>query len=175
MKKPFRSLLAVAALVIGAWRPWRILARFEISERSMSPTLEPGDYVITRRAAHRLARGDVVFLAAGSRYLVKRIVGLPGERVVIDAGILSIDHQPLDEPWWSGASRPDGAWDLPQNGYFVLGDNRSASRDDSRARGPIMRDTIDSVVIARYWPVGRMGRITGSSRLWSDDTRPPGR
>ena len=135
------------------------------------PTLEDGDYLITRRryshpcASHALTRstaglgrGDIiVFPDEGARYLVKRIVGLPDERVVISGGVVTINGRTLAEPWWHGATTPDGAWEGSPDGYFVMGDNRSASSDDSRSRGSIPATSIDSVVIGRYWPPDRIG------------------
>lgn len=175
MKPLRRSILTAATIAAVALRPWR-LSRFEVAERSMSPTLEDGDYLITRRryshpcASHALTRstaglgrGDIiVFPDEGARYLVKRIVGLPDERVVISGGVVTINGRTLAEPWWHGATTPDGAWEGSPDGYFVMGDNRSASSHDSRSRGSIPATSIDSVVIGRYWPPDRIGRIRGT-------------
>ena len=127
----------------------------------MEPLLAPGDYLLTRliRNGRVPGRGDIVVFRSGPRYLLKRVIGLPGETVSVAAGVLVIDGTPLDEPWWSAATRPDGHWPVPPDSWFVLGDNRADSANDSRSSGPIDRDGIDSVVVARYWPLRRARRL----------------
>ena len=132
------------------------IARFEIADHSMSPALQPGDYVLTRRPGRRVRRHSIVVVMASGRYLVKRIVGLGGERVRIVGGVIMIDEIPYDDPYWSGATRPDGEWAVPLDDVFVLGDNRVTSSSDSRHVGVMSRSDIASVVIGRYWPWRRV-------------------
>ena len=121
----------------------------------MAPLLEPGDYLIAGRVVRHIARGDIVVFRAGDRYLIKRVIGLPGERVRIESGVLTIDGMVFTEPWWSAATRPDGQWPVPADSWFVLGDNRPHSAQDSRYSGPIDREALHSIVIARYRPIRR--------------------
>ena len=110
----------------------------------MAPLLHPGQVLVVNRGAYRTPdgagpqRGDIVVFRRGApgneEYLVKRVIGLPGDLVRIDAGRVFVNGTQLDEPYvldtddysyppQSGPARvPDGA-------YFVLGDNRPASTD----------------------------------------------
>lgn len=127
----------------------------------MAPLLAPGDYLLTRltRTGRELRRGEIVVFRSDDRYLVKRVIGLPGETVSVKAGVLMIDGTPLEEPWWSAATRPDGRWPVPADSFFVLGDNRTDSAHDSRWSGPITAEAIHSVAVARYWPLRRVRRF----------------
>lgn len=103
---------------------------------SMRPALEPGDLLLTTRVhrATAVRRGDVVVFASRERggILVKRIVGLPGERVEIDGGLVRVDGATLAEPYARPSGAYRGTFSVPEDGYLVLGDAREAS-DDARS------------------------------------------
>jgi signal peptidase I len=108
----------------------------------MSPAMTPGDRFLARRL-RRPRRGRLVFFPHPSRpdfWLAKRIVGLPGETVVIDGGV-SIDGRPLDEPWTTEATSPPGTWTVPGGHMFVLSDARHRTQADSRSMGPVPTDS----------------------------------
>jgi len=139
--------------------------RYEIVERSMRPTLEPGDYVVAVPHGDYL-RGQIVVFPGPSGdgfELVKRVVGLPGENVVISNGQVHINGAILPERWANGPTWPDGEWQLTDSEVFLLGDNRPLSTSDSRTLGPIRIDAIGWRVVARYWPPLKMGRITNEA------------
>jgi signal peptidase I len=99
----------------------------------MAPTLTDGQLVLTRslRPAHAVGRGDLVVLDSPvepDQHVVKRVVGLPGEKVTFDAGRVSIDGRPLPEPYAS-PSVFSGEYDVPPRHFLVLGDNRDVSSD----------------------------------------------
>ena len=127
----------------------------------MAPLLAPGDYLITRLLQPGSAprRGDLVVYRNGDRFLIKRVIGLPGESVTIEGGVLMIDRKPFAEPWWSAATRPDGAWTVPPDSWFVLGDNRPDSAGDSRSAGPIGTAALHSIAVARYRPLRKIRRL----------------
>ena len=120
---------------------------------SMAPTFEPGAHIFCLPIASPLERGDVVLLDDRSEeFALKRIVGMPGETGHIWRGYVCINRVMLREPYLSKFSFtcPDersGAYSfqLANNQYFVLGDNRLCSRD-SRAYGPVNREQIKSRV-----------------------------
>ncbi len=152
-----------AGLVVGLGSTVlrRTYSRFEIAEHSMSPALVPGDFVIVSRAdAPR--RGDIIVFPHPDRpafHLVKRVVAIGNEQVAIANGQVHVDGNVLAEPWADGPTLGDGHWHLSPTEVFVLGDRRSESRDDGRAIGPLPAAAVTGRVVARYWPLHRLGRI----------------
>lgn len=108
---------------------------------SMEPTLHPGALAVTRalRSGTRLRRGDLVVADSGELgvRIVKRIIGLPGERVTVDGGVVRIDGQPLYEPY-AARSLYRGEFMVPALHYFVLGDNRDVSSDSRSWESPYL-------------------------------------
>lgn len=142
--------------------------RFVVRGDSMAPTLSDGDYVLVSRLAYRLgppARGDVVVVqaawGAGPEYL-KRVVGLPGEAVRYEDGVLWVENAAVPEPYLSLPSLPieDGplSWRLGNDECLVFGDNRARSVD-SRRYGPVTRDALVGRAYYRYWPPATRGRV----------------
>ncbi len=139
---------------------------------SMFATLDDNDYLIANKIDYRLhapQRGDIIILrppSDNSKDFIKRIIALPGERILISHGIVYINGHKLDEPYlpeawtqldtWGG---PDGMV-VPPNAYFVMGDNRNRSQD-SRIFGFIGRDRIDGRAWFRIWPLNHFGGIYG--------------
>ena len=149
MRLPRIGAALGAVLVIGGLARQRI-ARFEVAEASMAPTLEPGEWILATRLA-RPVRGDVVIYPLGDLELVKRVVGLPGEVVTIAGGQVHIDGVTIAEPWADGPTLPDGEWKLGDE-LFCLGDARARSAGDSRQVGPVPLDQAAWRVRAVYWP-----------------------
>jgi len=149
------TLLAAAALR-------GVLRRFEVKEASMSPTLEPGDWIVAKRRTGPLRRGDIVVFtdpAGTGMNLVKRVIGVPGELIGIENGRVTVNGAVLADRWANGVTEPDGAWTVPEGHIWVLGDNRPLSRSDGRLFGPISDDAAHWQVVARYWPTTRAGMI----------------
>ncbi len=140
---------------------------------SMYATLDDNDYLIANKIDYRLhapQRGDIIILRPptnNSLDFIKRVIALPGERLLIRDGIVYINGHKLDEPYlpeaWTTLNNPppwsvgDGAV-IPPNEYFVMGDNRNRSQD-SRIFGPISRDRIDGRAWFRIWPLNHFGNI----------------
>ena len=140
---------------------------------SMWATLDDNDYLIANKIDYRLhapLRGDIIILRPptdNSKDFIKRVIGLPGERVLIRSGVVYINGRKLDESsylpeawiyltdWPPG--NPNGQVMAP-NQYFVMGDNRNRSQD-SRIFGPITRDRIDGRAWFRIWPLDHFGGI----------------
>ncbi len=127
-----------------------------IGGSSMEPTLKNGQKVWVSNYPGKTnpERGDIVAFKDEKLVNVKRVIGLPGEKVIIREGSVYIANQAetqgkkLDEPYLAPgtATGPDGEYAVPAGRYFVLGDNRGHSRD-SRQIGCIPRESI-------------MGRVT---------------
>lgn len=115
---------------------------------------------------NRPERGDIIVLhpptASGQPY-IKRVIGLPGERVAFREGLVFINGQALTEPYIQGAvtSCFHGPWcsmTVPKDAVFVLGDNRQDSTD-SRVFGTITYDHIIGQAVFSNWPLETMGPV----------------
>jgi signal peptidase I len=147
-RRPSRTLVRAAIIVVVSvvtfgW----VLRPIRAYGPSMQPTYRDGGLYLVNRLAYLAGeprRGDVVAIRlAGPRVLfVKRVLGLPGERVRIDAGIVHVDEKPLDEPYVVHRA----AWvmrekRLGNREYFVAGDNRGMPIDQHDL-GTVSRDRI---------------------------------
>lgn len=131
--------------------------RFSIASVSMEPTLPVGDTVWALRRFRSPERGDLVaFENGGGVPLVKRIVGMPGERIESIDGVVHVNRGALDESVWTGVTvetEDFGPVVLGADEYFVMGDNRSHSID-SRHYGPIVEEQLAYFVLAGGQSVG---------------------
>ncbi len=139
---------------------------------SMYATLDDNDYLIANKIDYRLhppQRGDIIILRPptdNSKDFIKRVIALPGEKLLIRDGFVYINGRKLDEPylpeaWTTLNNWPANGTDgmvIPANEYFVMGDNRNRSQD-SRIFGPISRDRIDGKAWFRIWPLDSFGSI----------------
>ena len=157
------TLLLAFVLFIGINA---LSARIRVESISMLPTLSPGNFVVVNKISYRLgdpARGDiVVFRLPGdtSQRFIKRLVGLPGERVEIRAGNVYIDGRQIEEPYLQVSTRRGGTWDVPEGAIFVMGDNRNNS-SDSRVWGVVPLDNIVGKALFVYWPPAKWGTLGG--------------
>jgi signal peptidase I len=151
---------------------------------SMYATLDDNDYLIANKIDYRLhppQRGDIIILRPptdNSKDFIKRVIALPGEKLLIRDGIVYINGHKLDEPYlpeaWTTLNNPapwsvgDGAV-IPANDYFVMGDNRNRSQD-SRIFGPISRDRIDGRAWFRIWPLDHFGNIYSQEPMLETST-----
>ena len=145
-------------LVLGLIGAAFFLRAPQVLGLSMEPRIHSGEFVLINTLAYRLGtirRGDIVAFRHESptpQTYLKRVVGLPGDRVSIDRGDVSIDGKPLEERYVryrDAESR--AAVVVPTDGLYVLGDNR-ANSDDSRNWGILpARDVIGKAVVA-LWP-----------------------
>jgi signal peptidase I len=139
------------------------------------PFLNPGDDP-ERDVFHGPERGDVIILEdprnpAGDR-LVKRVIGLPGEKIEIVNGVVFIDGRQLHEPYiteaWTGSAPPQR---IPADQYFVMGDNRKNS-EDSRYFGLVPRDLVIGKSMISFWPRDKfLSRPSESPTLDENVTR----
>lgn len=153
-------MIGVAA--IGAATAGGMSRRFAVVDDSMRPTFEPDDWVIAQRRRGVPARGDVVIFTHPSypdRFLLKRVIGLPGERVTAKHGQTYINDRMLADPWGDGPICADLEARVPAGTLWVLGDNRCGSSVDSRVLDAVPIEDVSWKVVARYWPPSRAGRI----------------
>ena len=162
------TVLGAGALALGALATAALAARrarlepMLVKGGSMRPTLDPGHRIAVAPLLRPPARGDLVVLARpGNLEVVKRVVGLPGERVRLSAGRLEVDGREVPEPYLAGLGPGPGAGGLDLRlgpaEYLVLGDHRAASTD-GRDFGPVGADALVGRVRFAYWPPRRQRR-----------------
>jgi signal peptidase I len=160
--------LVVAAVIFLAVN--LVTARIRVEGSSMEPTLHDAELVVVNRLAYRWGepqRGDIVvfrFPLEPDRRFIKRIIGLPGEYVVIRDGQVMVDGVPLSEPYIAAAPRYSGEWEIQPGQVFVLGDNRNNS-SDSQTWGPLPLAQVIGKAVLVYWPPPEMGLIPHTSDL----------
>ncbi|MGI6224684.1 MAG: signal peptidase I [Peptococcales bacterium] len=152
----------ILALIIRAF----LFQFFWIPSRSMEPTLLINDRIMVTRFSywfHEPERGDVVvfkYPIEPQKDYVKRLIGLPGEKVQIINSKLYINDELIEEPYLpSGLEFGSfGPIQVPEGEYFMLGDNRNNS-SDSRVWGFVEDKLLIGKAQFIYWPYSRIGRV----------------
>jgi signal peptidase I len=173
--------IVVAVAAVLAIKQW-VVNPYRIPTSSMEPTLHCArpqagceasysDRVLANRFIYHFKdpeRGDIVVFktppaveqhcSGGGDVFVKRLIGLPGDRIRERTGAVFVDGKRLDEPYIAPGNRDtrSGKWVVPKGGYFFMGDNRKDSCD-SRDWGPVPEDNLIGPVFAVYWPPQRIG------------------
>jgi signal peptidase I len=162
--------IVIIALVIVIPIRYFLFQPFLVSGQSMESNFEDGDYLIIDEISYRFhepQRGEVIVFRYPhdlSKRFIKRIIGLPGETVEIKDGkvvIIKENTEVLDESLYLPGgleTQGDIKVSIPENKFFVLGDNRMVSLD-SRAWGLLPRQNIIGRVYLRVWPFKDFGRI----------------
>jgi signal peptidase I len=164
-------VIIVLALTVAIVVKTFLIQAFFIPSGSMEPTLKPGDRVLVNKLSydlHSIHRGDiVVFKRPPSeaqdptiKDLIKRVIGLPGDRIEGRDGQVYINGQLLKEPYLP-AGTPTTSLPLqtvPAGQYFVMGDNRTNSKD-SRFIGTIPGHLIVGRAFIRVWPLSGLGLL----------------
>ena len=146
------ALAVILFLVINA-----VSARVRVDGLSMLPTLNDGEFVLVNRLAYRLGAptpGDIIVFRSISQSdldLIKRIVGIPGDTIVVGDGKVVVNGATLNEAYINAAPRYSGSWSVPDGYLFVLGDNRNDS-SDSHAWGLLPMQNVIGKAILIYWP-----------------------
>jgi signal peptidase I len=144
----------------------------KIKGESMFPTYLDGEFLLTDKISYRFnppARGDVIVFKAPVNEeddYIKRIIGLPGDKVSIKNGRVYINDKILEEPYLPENLRTEGGFFLqnnkevvvPEDNFFVLGDNRTYS-SDSRAWGFVPKQNIIGKAWFVYWPPQKAGIV----------------
>ena len=176
--KALREVVTLVALAVVIVLPIRmfIAQPFVVEGESMVPTLQDADYLIIDEVSYRFSepkRGDVVvfrYPKNPSVFYVKRIIGLPGETVEIERGVVSVKRADgstltLEEPY---VINEDATYTLDATlgaeQYFVMGDNRPRS-SDSRVWGPLPKEDIVGRAAARVLPLSQAALSPGAAVL----------
>ena len=134
----FGIISVIASLIIVVSIRLFVAEPFVVSGKAMSPTYNSGDYLFINKLSKSFNRGDVVIVRLQQQniFVIKRIIGLPTEKVEIKNGEVIINGQVLSETYYNGSTLGDTSVTLSQDQFFVLGDNRNESYD-SRNFGPV--------------------------------------
>jgi signal peptidase I len=159
------SVLIAVVLIVFIYQP------VKVEGTSMMPTLTDQERIFINKFTYRflgnIERGDtVVFWFPGdpSKSYIKRVIGLPGDRVRVETGQVYVNGEALVENYVPQENRDESTWRdgsdqvVPPGRYFVLGDHRNQS-SDSRMWGYVPRDNIYGKAVFVYWPLDKMGRV----------------
>ncbi len=155
-------ILAILLLVLY------VVSLQQVVGDSMSPTLEDADVLLLSKIHYKLfnvKRNDVIAIEyEDSKYLIKRVIGLPGEHIEYKDNVLYINGQGYNETLINVPETPDfnittlGHETIPEDMYFVIGDNRTNSLD-SREIGLISKDEILGKTTMKIWPINEFKLI----------------
>lgn len=169
LRETLESLLFAWVVVFVILKPFFIQA-FYIPSDSMVPTLQQRDRLMVVKTPYWFrgpARGEIVVFKAPptadadgfQRDYIKRVIGLPGERLEVREGKVWINGQPLSEPYTQEpAASAYGPIIVPDHSYFMMGDNRNNSAD-SRYWGPLDQNRLLGLAWFRFWPLDKVGLL----------------
>ncbi|MBE6023640.1 MAG: signal peptidase I [Cellulosilyticum sp.] len=164
LKEPILAILA--ALLISCF----IISHTQVPTESMMPMINPGDHLIVNRLPFYYRdpmREEIVVFEQGSKHLIKRVIGVPGDVIDLVDGHVYINGSLLDESDYLekgqvtfpfSKSSIIFPYTVPEGYYFVLGDNRRNS-SDSRVFGPIARTSIIAKAGYRIFPIQSIGMV----------------
>ena len=134
-----------------------ISARVRVDGLSMQPTLQHGEFILVNKMSYQwseIERGDIIvfhFPREPEEELIKRVIGLPGDTVMISDNQVFVNGQLLNEPYISQAPVYSGEWFVTEGNIFVLGDNRNNS-NDSKDWGLLPLEKVVGKAVVIYWP-----------------------
>ena len=142
-----------------------VIARVRVVNISMLPTLHQGEFLMVNKLAYRFGevqRGDIIvfhYPQNPAEDYIKRVIGIPGDTVKVDGGIVYVNNYPLNEPYISAPPTYNGEWKVPEGGVFVMGDNRNQS-SDSHQWGDVPLQNIVGRALVIYWPLENIQILT---------------
>ena len=156
------SLIIVAS--IAALVATLVMPVLQISGSSMTPTFSEGEIVFSIKTKN-LKQGDIIAFYHGNKILVKRVIAGAGSfvNITID-GDVYVDGKLLDEPYIKekmlGETNITYPYQVPDGGWFVLGDHREVSIDSRNTEiGCVKQDDLVGKIVFRVWPLNRFGKI----------------
>ncbi len=155
------SLAISAFIIIFLYQP------VKVEGTSMMPSLDDQERIFVNKFVYRLEpiqRGDIVvfrYPRDPSKSFIKRVIGLAGDHIRIEAGRVFVNGQALEEDYVPRAYADQRSYKelvVPSDSYFLLGDHRGMS-NDSRDFGAVSQNYIYGKAVFGYWPVDKMGRV----------------
>ncbi|MBI4584259.1 MAG: signal peptidase I [Planctomycetes bacterium] len=151
------AVIVGAALLLAFILKSYVAEAYMVRGESMRPTFLDGQRVMVQKVFYEIERGDIIIFASKldlNKDLIKRVIGLPGERIQIRNGRVFINGRELEEDYINKkdpAPYENHAEVIPPDTYYVLGDNRQHSQD-SRVFHGVDRALIKGKVILLFWP-----------------------
>ncbi len=138
------------------WLVNGLVGRYKIDGSSMNPTLSDGQYLIINNVSYYLDTPDhgevIVFRHPNNDLnLIKRVIGVPGDQIEVSNQQVMVNGLTLDEPYIQAPPTYSGSWIVPNDTYFVLGDNRNNS-SDSHQWEYLPTENIFGKALLVYWP-----------------------
>lgn len=166
-KKSFISewgIPIISAIIIAFLINKFLLFKVVIPTESMVPTLNVDDRLFVTRVydLDNLKRGDIVVFYSEELQLdlIKRLIGLPGDKIKIENGIVSVNGEVLKEDYIGTTDNFNGEYEVPEGKYFFLGDNRLWSKDSRYWINPyIDSKDISGKAQIKVYPFSEIGRI----------------
>lgn len=158
------KILLLAFLLTFIMQKWFFILAVIPSE-SMETTLNVGDRILSYSSWMKpeIQYDDIVVFRPNSgedEYWIKRVIGLPGDKVRIEHGSLIVNGKVIDENYTSSEDDYSGSFTVPSDSYFVLGDNRSNSKDARYWSDPyINKSQIKYIALFRVYPVKNIGFV----------------
>ena len=134
-----------------------VSARVRVDGFSMRPTLDDGEFLLVNKLSYKwndFSRGDIVvfhFPLNPEEELIKRVIGLPGDHVVVRNSRVYVNDELVQEGYIEQAPLYTGEWFVTQDHLFVLGDNRNNS-NDSKDWGMLPMENVVGRAVLIYWP-----------------------
>ena len=166
MKKILKELVPyiVIILTVVLIRSF-VITPVQVRGSSMYPTLKNREILILKKYDKSFKRFDIIVLKYRKDKLIKRIIGLPGESIEVKDNKLYINEKKIKQKFKTNTKTSDfnledlyNTKKIPENTYFVMGDNRNNSTD-SRIIGFINKEDIEGVVGIRIFPINHLGKI----------------
>ncbi|MEG1002098.1 signal peptidase I [Clostridium sp.] len=154
----------IIAVVLAVLINKFLIFKVYIPSSSMEPTLNVGDNLFVTRVydPEKLHRGDIVVFESKelNETVIKRLIGLPGDTIKIDGGIVFVNGKKLDEPYVKYPMDTYGEFKVPEGKYFFLGDNRANSNDARFWKNPYIDGSdIKGKAQVRIYPLNRIGLL----------------
>jgi len=175
----FKEILQTALISLGIFFFVYVflIQPHRVKGDSMKPNYLDGELLLTEKVSYRLyqpERGDVIVFKSPSRDVdfIKRIIGIPGDQILIDDGFITVNGEKLKEPYISQPTQGNVELTISKDSFFVLGDNRGAS-SDSRSFGEIKKSSIKGKAWVVYWPIFRGNNFEGARSISGIDYSVP--
>ena len=149
-------IIIIVVLLIKSF----IFTLVRVNGSSMDKTLHEGNIMILNLLDHSFEREDIIVAdkSVEGSLIIKRIIGLPGERISCKDGIIYINDTKYDDPYANGETSDFKEITLKNDEYFILGDNRVVSLD-SRYFGPVNKKAIMGTTKIIVFPFNKIGQV----------------